>query len=157
MYRTIVGKNSEWPKMAILNFPIFPKKTGTHSEWSKMAIQNFFQQFFPKRLISIQNGQKWSFQIFPTMAILNFFQQFFSKRLIQIWNGQKWLLQFFSNNFCQKDWNKLEWPKIAIPNFSKRDWYKFGIAQNGCSKFFPTIFPKKDWYKCCIRSNICVE
>ena len=27
--------------------------------------------------------------------------------------------------------------------FSQKDWYKFGMAKNGCSKFFPTIFPKK--------------
>ena len=36
-----------------------------------------------------------------------------------------------------------EWPKMAIPNFPQKDWYKFGMAENGHSKFFPTIFPKK--------------
>ena len=37
----------------------------------------------------------------------------------------------------------LEWPKMAILNFSQKDWYKFGMAKNGHSKFFLTIFPKK--------------
>ena len=64
---------------------IFPKKTGINSEWQKMAILTFFQQFSPKRLVQIQNGPKWPFQI-------------------------------FSNNFSQKD------------------WYKFGMAKNGCSE-----------------------
>ena len=37
-------------------------------------------------------------------------------------NGQKWLFQIFSDNFSQKN------------------WYKFGTAKNGYSKFFLTIF-----------------
>ena len=69
------GTNSEWPKMAIVNFSdkfsqkdwykfamakngcskffltIFPKKTGINLEWPKMVVLNFFQQFFPKRLV----------------------------------------------------------------------------------------------------------
>ena len=32
---------------------------------------------------------------------------------------------------------------IFSNNFPQKDWYKFGMAKNGCSKFFPTIFPKK--------------
>ena len=27
-------------------------------------------------------------------------------------------------------------------NFSQKDWYKFGMAKNGCSKFFQQFFPK---------------
>ena len=27
--------------------------------------------------------------------------------------------------------------------FSQKNWYKFRMAKNGCSKFFSTIFPKK--------------
>ena len=66
----MTGINSEWPKMAFLNFSnnfsqkdwyqfgmaknglseffptLFPKKTGIISEWPKMAILNIFQQFF---------------------------------------------------------------------------------------------------------------
>ena len=73
MYRKIVRKNSEWPKMAIPIFSdnfsqkdwykfkmaknghskffltIFPKKTGTNSEWPKMAIPDFFPTIFPKK------------------------------------------------------------------------------------------------------------
>ena len=29
----------------------FPKKTGINSEWPKMAVLNFFQHFFQKRLV----------------------------------------------------------------------------------------------------------
>ena len=68
-----------------------------------MAVPNFFQQFFPKRLVKISNGQKWLFEFFltispkktglnlewPKMAVPNFFQQFFPKRLVKIQNGQK--------------------------------------------------------------------
>ena len=93
------------------------------------------------------------------MALLNFFQQFFLKRLVQIWNDQKWPFWIFSDNFSQKD------------------WYKLGMAKNGCSKFFLTIFPKKtgtnlkwpkmaipnfsdnfsqkDWYKFGMTKNGC--
>ena len=39
--------------------------------------------------------------------------------------NEKWLFQTFSDNFSQKD------------------WYKFGMAKNGYSKFFLTIFKKK--------------
>ena len=39
-----------------------------------------------------------------------------------------------------------EWPKMAVlnfsDNFSQKDWYRFGMAKNGCCKFFLTIFPK---------------
>ena len=53
----------------------------------------------------------------------------------------------------------LEWPKMAIPNFSdnffQRDWYKFGMAKNGCSKFFSNNFFQKDWYKFGTTKNGC--
>ena len=36
--------------------------------------------------------------------------------------------------------NGLQHPKVVIPNFSdnfsQKDWYKFGMAKNGCSEFF---------------------
>ena len=39
------GINSEWSKMAVLNFlTIFPRKTGINLEWPKMAIPNFSQK-----------------------------------------------------------------------------------------------------------------
>ena len=73
-----------------------------------MAIPKFLQQFFPRRLVLIQSGQKWPFQMF--------FQQFFQKRLVQIQNGQKSLSEFF-------------------PTISQKDWKKFGMAKNGHSEF----------------------
>ena len=43
---------------------IFPKKTGINSEWPKMAVLIFFSDnFSQKRLVQIQNGQNWLFQI----------------------------------------------------------------------------------------------
>ena len=55
--------------------------------------------------------------------------------------------EFLPNNFSLKTGINLEWPKMAILNFShdfsQKDWYKFGMAEIGRSKFFPTIFPKK--------------
>ena len=54
---------------------------------------------------------------------------------------------FFLIIFPKKTGTHLEWPKLAVLNFSdyfaQKDWYKFRTAKNGCSKFFPTVFPKK--------------
>ena len=37
-----------------------------------------------------------------------------------------------------------KWPFLIFSdNFSQKDWYKFGMAKNGHSEFFLTIFPKK--------------
>ena len=49
----------------------------------------------------------------------------YRKNVRKIQNGQKLLFRIFFNNFTQKD------------------QYKFGMAKNGCSKFFLTIFPQK--------------
>ena len=55
--------------------------------------------------------------------------------------------KFFLTIFPKKTSINLEWPKMAIPNFSnnfpQKDWHKFGMAKNDHSNFFPTIFPKK--------------
>ena len=85
-------------------FPtIFPKKTGINLEWPKMVITNFSQQFFPKRLVQIQNGQKWLFQIFS-----NIFSQkdWYKFRIAK--NGHS---KFFSNNFPKKTGTNSEWSK----------------------------------------------
>ena len=114
--------------MALPNFfpTIFPKQTDINLEWPKMAVLNFFQQFFPNRLVQIWNGQKWLSSIFSNNV---------PKKTAINWNGQKWLFQIFSDNFSQKD------------------CYKFGMAKNGCSDFFPTIFPIKVWYKFKMAKN----
>ena len=95
---------------------IFLQITGINSEFPKMVILNFFWQFPQNTGVNLE----W-----PKMAILNFLWQFFPKKLVQIRNGQKWPFWIFPNNFSQKD------------------WYKFGMARNGQSEFFLTIFPKK--------------
>ena len=55
--------NSEWPKIAILNFfDNFSKKTGMNSEGPKMAILNFsdnFSQLIPVLSEKIQYGHFW--------------------------------------------------------------------------------------------------
>ena len=32
-------------------------------------------------------------------------------------------------------------------DFSQKDWYKFGMAKNGCSEFIQTVLVQKDWKK----------
>ena len=160
----MANNQEDWYKFGMAKnghfFPtIFPKKTGINLEWPKMVVPNFLQQFFPERL---KFGQKCLFQsfsdnvsqkdwykfgmakngcfnffltIFPKRTGINLewkkwpfhiiFQQCFSRRLVQIWNGQKWPFWIFSNNF------------------SLIDWHKLGMAKNGCSNFFLTIFLKK--------------
>ena len=59
----------------------------------------------------------------------------------------KMAVLIFPTIFPKETGINLKWPKMAIPNFSnnfsQKDWYKFGMAKNGCSEFFPTIFPKR--------------
>ena len=51
MYRKIVRKNSEWPKMCIPNLlkPFWYKKSGRNLEWPKMGILNLFKPFQCKK------------------------------------------------------------------------------------------------------------
>ena len=86
----------------------FPKKTGKNLKWSKMAIPNFFQQFFPRRLVQIWNGQKWPFQIFS-----NNFSQKDWYRLRMAKNVHSKLIQTF---------------------LVQNDWKKFGMAKTGHSE-----------------------
>ena len=102
-------------------------------------------------------GQKWAFQIysdnFPQkdwykfgMAKI-FFWQFSQKDWYKIRMAKNGCSEFFLTIFPKRTGINLEWPKMAIPNysnnFSQKDWYKFRMAKNGHSEFFPTIFPKK--------------
>ena len=51
--------------------------------------------------------------------------------------------QFFPTILPKKTGINSEWPKMPIPNFFQKDWYKFAMTKNGHLKFFPTNFPKK--------------
>ena len=46
---------------------------------------------------------------------------------------------------------------MAIPNFfqqfCQKDWYKLGMAKNGCSEFIQTFLVQKDWKKFGIAKN----
>ena len=119
---------------------IFPKRTGINQEWQKCLFQSFSDNFSQKDWYKFGMAKNGHSNVSHYLA--NNFSQFFPRRLVQIWNGQKWPFQLFSNNFSQKD------------------WYKFGMAKNGCSNifriFFPTMFPiLKDWYKLAMAKNGC--
>ena len=128
-----------------------------------MVVPIFFWQFFPKRLVQIQNGQKWPFQLFSDnfsqnewhkfgMAkngCSNIFRQFFSQKdWYKLGMAKNDHFPIFSNNFSQKDWYKFsngqKWLfQFFSNNFSQKNWYKFGMAKNACSNLFLTIFPKR--------------
>ena len=105
-----------------MDVPIFFDNV-SQKDWYKFGMAKnghtkfFFQQFFPKRLVQIRNGQKWMFQFF--------FDNVSQKDWYKFGMAKNGHFKFFSNNFSQED------------------WYKFGMAKNGHSEFFPTIFPKK--------------
>ena len=65
MYRKMVRKNSEWPKMAVPNF----FQQFSQKDWYKfkMAIPNFFQQFFPERPIKFRMAKNDGPKFFPTI------------------------------------------------------------------------------------------
>ena len=53
--------------------------------------------------------------------------------------------KFFPTIFPKKTGINSDWPKMAILNFSQKDWYKFRMAKNGCSEFIETFLVQKDW------------
>ena len=109
---------------------------------AKKGCSEFFPTIFPKK-----TGQKWPFQIFSD----NFSQKvWFIFGMAKIGHSEFFLTifsEFFPTIFPEKTGINLEWPKwlfqIFSDNFSQKDWYKFKMAKNGCSKLFLTIFPKK--------------
>ena len=51
----------------------------------------------------------------------------------------------WTEKLSEKTWNSQKWPfQIFSDNFPQKDRYKYEMAKNGHSKFFPTIFPKKN-------------
>ena len=56
--------------------------------------------------------------------------------------------------FPKKTGINLEWLfQIFSDNFSQKDWYKFGMAKNGCSKFIGTFLVQKDRKKFGMAKN----
>ena len=114
-----------------------------------MVVPIFFWQFFPKRLVQIQNGQKWPFQLFSDNFSQNEWHKFGMAK-----NGCS---NIFRQFFSQKDWHKLGMAKydhfeFFPTHFSQKDWYKLAMAKNGCSNFVLTIFLKRtginqEWQK----------
>ena len=70
----------------------------------------------------------------------DFFPTIFPKETGINLEWPKMASQFFPTIFPKRTGINLEWPKMAVlnfsNNFSQKDCYKFGMAKNGCSKFF---------------------
>ena len=65
--------------------------------------------------------------------------------------------KLFLTIFPKKTCINLEWPKMAIlnfsNNFSQKDWYKFRMAKNAHSEFIETFLVQKDWKKFGMAKN----
>ena len=112
--------NSEWPFLG--------KVIGEKLKWQKWPFWIFSDNFS-------QKDSEW-----PKMAVLNFFYNFSPKDWYKFGMAKNGPSKFFPTIFPKKTGTNLEWPKMAIPNFSndfsQKDWYKFGMTKNGCSNFF---------------------
>ena len=78
---------------------------GRNSEWPKMAVPNVSHQCFSKRWEEIQNGQKWLFQIFS-----NNFSQKDGKKLGMVKIRYSEFIQTF---LVLKEWKKFGMDKIG--------------------------------------------
>ena len=91
---------------------------GKISKLQKISEKSFLSKFVSLKNFSLLSGPLHCIKVICTEKLSE-----------KIQNGQKWLFQFFFDNLPQKD------------------WYKFGMAKNGHSKFFLKIFPKKTGIK----------
>ena len=83
----------------------------------------------------------------------------FPKRWEEIWNGQKWPFQISCDNFPKKTGINLEWPEMAVSNFSQKDkeigmlieHYKWleeiWNSQNWAFQIYSNLFGAKSWKK----------
>ena len=150
MYRKIVRKNSEQPKM---------------------AIPNLFKSFQCKKTKNCQNSYFWPFQIYTSYFGTNFQKKFgmaifgHSKfipvflgkiqkghfgcsKFIQVFLGKigkkfrtaifgrSKFIPVFLGKIVRKNSERLF---LAIPNSYQSFWGKFGMAIFGCSKFTPVF------------------
>ena len=165
IYTSLFGQNC-WEKFRMIIFghskfiPVFLGKiVGKNSEWPFLAIPNLYQSFWEKLSEKIENGHFWPFQ--------NLYQSFWAKLLGKIQNDHFWPFQICTSLFgknCQKKfrmaisghskfisvflgkllgkiWNNHFWPfQIYTSLCWKNCWKKFGTAIFSHSEFFLTIF-----------------
>ena len=74
----IIGKNSEWQYLAILNLyqSFMEKMLEKKSEWLFLVILNLYQTFWEKLLEKFQNGHIWPFQIYTSLFRKNCWRKF---------------------------------------------------------------------------------
>ena len=128
----IVGKNSEWPFLAIPNLyqSSWEKLLEKNLKWPFLAIPNLYQSFW--ETLSKKNSEH------PFLAIPNLYQSFWEKLLEK---NSEWpllaipnLYQSFWETLSEKDWNKHFWPFLIYTSlFGKNCWKKFGTTIFGHS------------------------
>ena len=121
MYRKIVRKKLEWPKMAVPNFfqqflPIYTSLVRKNLEWPFLAILNLYQSFWEKLSEKIWNSHFWPFQIYTSLFGKNCWKKF----RMAIFGHSKFILVFLAK-IVRKN---LEWPFLAILNLYQSFWKK---------------------------------
>ena len=176
IYTSLSGKNC-WKKFGTTIFghskfiPVFLGKiVGKNSEWPFLAIPNLYQSSWEKLL---ENNLKW-----PFLAIPNLYQSFWETLSKKNWNIHFWPFLIYTSPFgknCQKkigtsifhhSWfipvllgkilrKILEQPFLAIPNLYQSSWEKLLEKNSGWpllaipnlyQSFWETL-SEKDWNK----------
>ena len=107
----------------------------------KVYVQNV-KLFFTQTSEHFQTLEVWKISKLWKKIFKDFFFFFF-------FDKNSFLTIFSSRNFPllsrpNYTWNGKKWPfQIFSDNFSQKDYYKFGMAKNGHSEIFLTIFSKK--------------
>ena len=132
-----LGKNCQKKiRLAIFGhskfIPVFLGKIiGKNSEWPFLAIPNLYQSFWEKLSEKIQNGHFWPFQIYTSLFGKNCQKKF----RLAIFGHSKFIPVFLGKIVGKNS----EWPFLAIPNlyqfFGKNCHKKFRMAIFGHSKF----------------------
>ena len=159
----IVGKNSEWPFLAIPNL--------YQSSWEKLLENNMEWPFFPFQIYTSpfgKNCQKkigtsifchsWFIPVLlrkivrtkleqPFLAIANLYQSFWEKLLEKIQNDHIWPFLIYTSPFGKKIvwkyWNSHFWPfQIYAIHFGKNCQKIIGMAIFGHSEFVPVFLGK---------------
>ena len=159
----IVGKNSEWPFLAIPNL--------YQSSWEKLLENNMEWPFFPFQIYTSPFGkncqkkigtsifcQAWFIPVLlrkivrtkleqPFLAIANLYQSFWEKLLKKIQNDHIWPFLIYTSPFGKKIvWkycNSHFWPfQIYAIHFGKNCQKIIGMAIFGHSEFVPVFLGK---------------
>ena len=154
IYTSLSGKNC-WKKFGTTIFghskfiPVFLGKiVGKNSEWPFLAIPNLYQSSWEKLL---ENNLKW-----PFLAIPNLYQSFWETLSKKNWNIHFWPFLIYTSFFGKNCWKKnLEWLFLAIPNLYQSFWealskkkleHPFLAIPNLYQSFWEKL-SEKDWNK----------